>query len=362
MPWTPPDIPTDEDDVTQRLLDGMQDRVDGWTPHEGQVDVAMLEEVGRENTATNALAVEVINQGVAGFGETAFQLPARLEVSATLDVELTVTETGVQVPDGLVVVGPNAIGAETAFVLLEPVTATGTTFTTTFTAVYGGTSGNGVTGDLQIITASTDVLSATASDISGGGEDAETLTGYLTRLVDFLSVLRPGGVRASDLAVLARSVPGVQRAVGLDLYNPISGETDAERTATVFVVSDTGQPVGAGITADVYDVLEAAREPNFQIFVEDPTYTAIDVAFTATADPGADPALVHDDVVTAIAAFISPAAWGTTDDDPEAWIDRPVVRLRARGLVPGDADPERIRGRRHPRRVRRPAGAVDRSR
>ena len=69
----------------------MQTRIDGWTPYEGHVDVAMLEEVGRENAATNALALEVINQAYAGFGETAFQLPARLEVAATLNVDLTVT-------------------------------------------------------------------------------------------------------------------------------------------------------------------------------------------------------------------------------------------------------------------------------
>jgi hypothetical protein len=336
MVWDPPEIETDEDAVSVRILDGIGDQLPGWVPVEGAPEVALAEEIGREAAATNTKAVESISLAVAGAGETMFSFPAQLGTSATIAVDITVPTVGDIVPAGFTVVGTNPVGVEVAFTLLEAVTAPTTTFAAVMTATAPGTAYNGVpAGALVETSATATVSSVVATADSSGGSEAETYTTYLARLVDYLSVLRPGGVRADDLAVLARSVDGVGRAYGLDLYNALSLETDSERSATVFVVGPDGLPASLGVKADVLDVLEGVREPNFLMFVEDPTYTPVDVVFTATADPGANPATVEADVIAAIAAYIDPASWGSTTADPETWELRDTVRLLDVATVAG---------------------------
>lgn len=340
MAWEPPPIETDPDAVTGRILDAIAEAITGWEPHEGAVDVALAEEIGRETAATNARAVEVIELAVAGFGETAFGITARQGERATMTAQLTVTEVGAVVPAGLVVVGVNPAGVEVAFETLEAVVAADPEVAVQVQAVDVGAAYNGVAaGPLVVATATATVISAETAAGSSGGLDAETLTDYLTRLVDYLSVLRPGGVRAADLVVLARTVAGVHRAVAADLYDPAAPGTPAERTVTVFPVDVAGAPVTVQVAADLTAVLEAAREVNFVVHVEDPTYTQITVVFDVVATIGADTSLVHDNVVAALTEHLDPATWGTTPGDPRAWVETTTVRylelVTIAGSVPG---------------------------
>lgn len=342
MAWEPPELPADEDTVTGRILDNLQDRLPGWTPHEGAPEVALAEEIGRETAATNAAAVAAVEYAVAGIGSTVFGVPYSLATTASIAVTLTVTATGVVVPEGFMVVGTNPLGEDVSFVLLAPVTTTGTTQAVTMRAAEPGSFGNGVPiGDLAIVTATATVISATATGASAGGADDELLATYLDRLVSRLSVLRPGGVLAADMAALARTVPGVARAIGVDNYDALSEATDAEKTITVFVVDAAGAPVDSGVKADVQDALEAVREPGFVIYVEDPTYTAVDVVYDVIADAGADPGEVGDAIDAAVLAYLDPATWGTTTEDDTAWQVSNVVRLfgvsTVIGRVPGVA-------------------------
>jgi hypothetical protein len=344
MVW--PDLPieTDQDAVTDAILDGLAAALTGWVPQEGAPEVVLAEEIGRETVITRTRMQDMARLAIAGIGETVFGFPVRLGVAATIDVSVSVFNVGDVIPAGFTLIGTTADGVEVAFQLLTAVTTTTIPQTVTLTAALTGAVGNGVPSATALVVATstaTVVEPVTSVTASVGGSDAETITEYLTRFVDYVSVLRPGGVRGSDLAALARSVPGVWRAIGLDGYDALAATEDNERTATVFVVAADGSPVTVGIKADVYDVLEAVREPNFVLYVEDPTYTQITVAFTGTADAGADPATVQADVIAAVQTFISPATWGSTTDDPQAWLDRRVVRLldvaTVAGSVPGVA-------------------------
>lgn len=339
MPFEPLDIPTDPDEVTGRILDDLQDKVPGWAPVEGALDTALAEEIGQETATVATYVRDGAALAAAGVGETVFGFPANLGTTATLPVQLEVSAVGVVVPAGFMVAGLNAVGEEVAFELLTDHTAATTTPSVTMTATTPGTIGNGVpAGEVAILTATATVLTATATGPSAGGTDDEALTTYLGRLIEYLSVLRPGGVRAEDLAALARSVPGVARALGVDLYDALSDTDGVERTATVFVVDAAGAPVGAGVKADVYDELEAVREPNFVLYVADATYTPVDVVYSVTADAGASPATVATAIETAVLAYLSPAAWGTTDDDPTVWQQRTTIRLLDIATVIGSVD------------------------
>lgn len=339
MAWTPLPVETDEDVVTARILDALAARLPGWVPVEGAPEVALAEEIGRETAATNARAATAVELAFAGIGETVFGLPALLGAQATMLVELTVTGAGAGVPAGFTVVGINADGVEVAFELPEQVTAGGPTVQVVMRARDVGVLSNTVpVGPLTVVTSTSTVSAAAALEASTGGVDAESVTAYLSRLVDYIATLRPGGVRARDLATLARNVTGVHRALGVDLYDPTIPSTTAERTVTVFPVDVDGLPVNAGVAAEVEQVLEDVREVNFIIHVDDPTYTPVQVNFAAVAETGADPALVQANVHAALAAHLSPASWGSTPVDPTSWTETTTVRYLDLARIAGSAE------------------------
>lgn len=336
MVWEPPEIPDGEDDVTARILDGMAVSMPGWDPVEGAPEVALAEELGREAALLNQRTIEVLELAIAGIGETAFGFPAYLGVAADIAVQLTVITAGDLVPSGFTVVGINDNGDEVAFTLLEDVVTLTLTDTVTMTALEPGDAGNNVpAGPLTIVTSTTGVLDAEALTPSSDGADPEVLTDYLTRLTDYLSSLRPGGVTGSDLALLARTVPGVHRALGVDLHDPADPGTPAERTATVFLVDVDGAPVAAPIADQVEALLESAREVNFVIHVGTPAYTVVDVVYDAVAETGADPGTVETAIENAVLGWL--ATWGTTTEDDQAWTDSNVVRYLEAARVAGSA-------------------------
>lgn len=325
MPWDPPVISDDPDEVTDRILVGLADRMPGWEPVEGAPEVALAEELGREIATLNQATADALALAVAGMGETAFQFPAYQAVAAQVEVDVTLSSAGTVIPAGFAVVGVTDNDDEIAFELLSDYGASGTTAHLTLTAAISGDIGNGVpAGPLTIITATSSVLTVTATAASTNGADAEPIETYLDRLVDYLGTLRPGGVNAADLAALARSVPGVHRALAIDLYDPADPGTPTERTVTVFPVDETSHPVDSGVATQVQQVLEDAREVNFIIHVEEPTYTPVDIVFDAVAETGADPAQVVIEITAELSAWLT--NWGATTLDEQAWEPRSTVR------------------------------------
>ncbi|WP_278259489.1 hypothetical protein [Nocardioides convexus] len=63
MPWDPPEISTDPDEVTATILDGPASRLVGWEATEGAPEVALAEEVGREIAILNQTTAEVLQAG-----------------------------------------------------------------------------------------------------------------------------------------------------------------------------------------------------------------------------------------------------------------------------------------------------------
>jgi hypothetical protein len=260
MPWSALPLDTNPDSVTLGLLGRIKTRIVGWLPHESDPVTVLAEEIGRETAATNARTLDALDRAVADFGTSVHGVPAIEARTATLSVRLTVTGAGAVVPAGFRVTGTTTAGVVVAFELLTAVTSAGTTVDVSMRAQTIGTAANDVpAGPLTVITATATVVSAAALAPSSGGVDAETLTAYLDRLTAYLAILRPGGVLADDLAVLARQVAGVWRALGIDNVNAARTVTDGVTTnasttvtsATAkFVASDVGRGIsGAGIPA-----------------------------------------------------------------------------------------------------------------
>jgi hypothetical protein len=116
--------------------------------------------------------------------------------------------------------------------------------------------------------------------------------------------LRP--VLPQDFAILALQVPGVARAVALNLYNPADGSWTNARTVTLILTDDNGLPVTADVKQAVEDNLEALREVNWIVNVIDAVYESIAVDFTVTAYAGQDQTTVHDACVANVTTALSP--------------------------------------------------------
>lgn len=342
MPWVPPELPDDPDAIAQAILDGLQDRVPDWIPNDGDPLVALASELGREIADLGVIALAAIETAVAGFGETVFGVAQLQAAPAEQRVELTLSAADTLTPD-FVVVGTTSAGVEVSLQLEAAIALPLGPTEVTMYAITPGADGNGIPlGPLDIATATASVVSAVAVTApSEGGRDDETLDAYLDRLADTTATLRFGGVTGPDLAALARGVSGVHRAYGVDLYDPAIPGTPQERTATVFPIDELGQPVSAGVKANLANYLASLREVNFVVKVADPGYTAITVAYTVVGETGTTPSALQTEINVTLGAYLSPAVWGSTDADPQAWTPSPKVRhldiARVIGSVPGVA-------------------------
>lgn len=163
---------------------------------------------------------------------------------------------------------------------------------------------------------------------SSGGVDAESDDEYAARVVDEMAIQSPAPILPRDFEILARRVPGVARALALNLYDPVARTWDNERMVTVAVVDADGLALGSTIKGQVQALLEAMRETNWRSPVINPTYTAIDVAFEATTWPEEDAVAVQAAALAAVQQYLDPGAWGTRPVGEEpVWINEPSVRF-----------------------------------
>jgi hypothetical protein len=102
----------------------------------------------------------------------------------------------------------------------------------------------------------------------------------------------------------------------------VAPSEDNERTISVALIDAAGQPVSGAIKTAVDDLLQAEREVNFLVFAIDPTYTTIDVSFTATILSGYDADETIAAAEAAVASYLDPATWGQalgSDSDDRNW-------------------------------------------
>jgi hypothetical protein len=197
-------------------------------------------------------------------------------------------------------------------------------------AVEPGAAASGITGAVETLDQLDFISGVTLNAATSGGADAETDDEYLDRLSDLLTLLTPRPILAPDFSLLVqREIPGIARATAIDLYNASTQTGNQPRCVTVVPVDASGNPCSATIKNQALALLQSAREVNFLVFVADPTYTTIDVAFQVMAYPGNLAADVAARVTAALTNYLSPQNWGLpTFGDPStrSWINDTTVR------------------------------------
>jgi hypothetical protein len=225
---------TDADALADDAVDRLRSAMPGWEPADGNLEVWILQAVGRQVAELTAVAADVPAAIFRQFGTQLVGLAPQSGARATLTSFWTARDNlGYTIPAGTQVA--HRVTGDDLIVLEVAADTTITPGATTLSGVLlqatdVGTAWNGVpTGPLELVDALSWVESVDASTVSAGGLDAETDDAYLARLADDLRLLTPRPILPDDFAVLARNVTGVTRALAINGYDP---GTDEVQTIT----------------------------------------------------------------------------------------------------------------------------------
>lgn len=269
----------------------------------GQVPRAIFKTFGTDvlsipvNAATSAQGIVTVHAST-GQGGT-------LDTGATIDI------------DGVPFMTTSSTG---------PIAAGGTA-TVSVEAQAPGSAASGLVGTAVVLTSPSlvwvDAVTLNAPTL--GGADGETDDNYVNRLADEIPTLSPKAILSDDASAIARADPEVYRALTLDNFVPPS-TTGVAGAITVAVMNDTGGNVSTDGKTRIETALENGRILAIDAHIINATPNAMKVAFTATAQPGYDPAAVAADAKTALETFLSPLGWGVPPGDTgAAWQNEPTV-------------------------------------
>lgn len=320
-----PPLETDPDELATTALEYLAANIAGWVPRDAALEVWLIQVLARMVAEARDVASNVPKAIFRWYGRYLVQVPPIDAAPSRVGTTWTMVDAqGYTVPAGTVVAFRTAGDELVPFRVMETfVVSPGATATLAgsvqLEALEAGAQTNGLTGRLELVDALAYVANVTAPGATAGGVDAEDDDAYLNRLRDELELLTPRPILAPDFAVLARRVPGVHRAVGIDNYNPADGTTNNERMVAVAVVDARGETLPAATQTAVRDYLDSLREVNFVVHVIAPSYTVINVVARVRPLPGYDPATVAANVRTALSTALDPGVWGGGDLTPPEW-------------------------------------------
>jgi hypothetical protein len=364
-PITPP-ITLDPEQIFQdSFVAAMQAAFPDWEPADGNLDSQLGEAFAHITAQLGESASDNLTDIFRFFGAGVASIPPIDATAASGTVTFTLTDT-----DGHAITAGTMIGKDlgdsglvmfqtTVDVDVAPGVAIAAGVPVVATEENPGAIGSGIDGEAEQIEPLDFIDTVVFDAPTSGGFDAEDDNVYLSRLVEELRLLTPRPILPGDFTVLTKRVIGVDRALTLDGYDPDTDTFDNERMVTIFALDAAGEAVSSGVKT-LIDVLfngdgatiEAMREVTFEIHVDDPTYTSVDVNFTATALPGWDPAAVSAGLVAAVQTYLDPALWGQPMiGETRAWVNKNKVRLgelyTALNTVPGVHTVDAVTFRKH---------------
>lgn len=320
-------LTTDPRELAEGAFDYMRARVPGIELADGHAETLLIE----ANAQMVADVLDVLSgvpaEAFRYFGRSLVGIPPGDATPATGTITATATAAGT-IEDGVELFGVGPDGYDVAFRVVgdHPIAAGQTLAGIPVEAIEEGSGANSVSGLAELV-GQLDFVSATAFEVpTQGGQDPEADDAYLDRLASELRLMAPRPILPGDFATLARRHPQVERCLAIDGLNPADGTTGNARMVALFPIDAAGQPVSAGVRAELTADLQAQREVNFLVPVGQPTYTAVAVAFTATAWPGYDAIAVRDAAIAAVSAYLSPSSWGQPPyGDERDWTHEPLV-------------------------------------
>ena len=318
--YIPPDVETDESAITEQVFNDLAARAPGWQAHDGNLEVWLTEAWAESAAEIRALARDVPASIFVTYGDEVLGIPPELAQSAIAIATFTAIDAqGYTLDTGTTFALPRSGDDLVAFSVDQEVTiAPGDTIADNVqcTAVIQGADANGLIGTGEMLDPVQWVDTVEVYTPTSKGVDAETPEDYVDRLSVLMRMVALRPVLPIDFAILALQVPGVARAIAMNLYNPTDGTWTNERTVTLILTDINGQPCTQDVKDLVTSYIESLREVNWIVYVIDGTYTTIDVTYDVVAFAGQHEQTVQDACDAAIADYLSPANYRLNEASP----------------------------------------------
>ena len=319
--YTPPTVEVDQEAIVAQVFANLAARVNGWQPHDANLDTWLIEAFAEAGAEIRSLAADVPASIFSTFGTRVLGLPPNAATAATGVATFTATDSaGYTLDTGATFGMPRSGNDLVAFATLQPATiAVGQTSVTNvpFAAVELGAEGNGLSGEGQMLDPITWVSKVNVPVATSQGQDAEEADAYVDRLANLFPAVALRPILPQDFAVLAMQlVAGVGRAVAMNLYDPAAKTWNNARTVTLVLTASDGTPCSSTVKAQVEKLLDELREVNWVIHVIDASYEAIPVAATVVAYAGQDMETVKAACVEALTQYLSPANYRLGEMSP----------------------------------------------
>lgn len=308
----------DNDALTleQEVVEAIEAQFD-WEPAEGNLETWLIKAFARIASTTREQAARISKEAFKRFGESIVNVPPVQAAAATAASTWTMTNAlGHKIPAGTLVrfvSGDEAFGFRTvADVEVEPGKTTTDAGEVILRAVLPGAAYNGLESDPVL----DDSLAFVVPDgielvgVTANGVDAEDEDAYVVRLAETLQLLSLSLIVSRDFEIDARAVAGVARALCIPGYDADAELEDQPLCVTVVAVDEDGQALGAPAKEELQERQAAKIPSGVNNFVDDPTYTEIDVGLEITVSAGFEPAAVAAAAGERLAAYLSPANWG----------------------------------------------------
>ncbi len=341
-PYEELELLTDTVSLIQIGKDYMSGAIEGWVPNPANIETVLLEAGGEMIAELVGQAVAVPDESFIRLGQSIFDVqrlegtPARAPAVIVFDADTP----PVRIPQDSQVALTHPSGASFLFYTDQDVDAPegGGSVSLELIAMETGEEPNGAFGLGEFVEVFDGVASITAGTASNGTA-TETPDEYLQRWARQMTIMNPTPVKPEQFATRALLLPGVGRAVALDLYQPsnteggyglprdASGHTDVERAVTVVITGPDGAEPGESLMEQVWMDLDGSREVNFLPYVIPPVYTAVDVNAEVVPHAGysADDAI--DAATASLTEWLSTTYWGLSPGRDNAWSVDSEVRL-----------------------------------
>jgi hypothetical protein len=162
------------------------------------------------------------------------------------------------------------------------------------------------------------------------GIDGEDNDDFADRLASILQLMSPVAIVGSDLAKLAKTVVGIERAAVLDNYDLVNSLANQPGHATIAPIDSAGNNISSFAKIDLANLITVKNKRllNGVIHVTDPTRTPVDITVAAIAYPGQDQLSMEAAGVGALEFLLDKANWGQpASGERRQFINKPVVSL-----------------------------------
>lgn len=294
-------ILTNEQTLADDVIDDLQERWDGWEPHDGDLEVVIIEEVAHIGGDVAQTAAQVPPAVFRTIVEELHGLAYIQGEPATTTVTFAIGDTSA----GALPAGTEINIDGWAFQTDDDQAVAGTTLAgVSVTAMEVGADGNGLTGENATMVSAVPWVTGVSVDTpTAGGADAETEEEYQDRANLWLQLSSETLVTTHDYELMALITrPAVKRV--------LATANTSTRTITVTASTETGDPLPASEKTALLDQYEDYRLSTWTVTTADATKTTITVDYTVHPYPNVDTPTLLSTINGMLAEFLDAGAWG----------------------------------------------------